>query len=533
MRIFIAKVRSINLAEFFHGNYSALMQICGLGLAGLLGVLAYAPYNKGICLILCLLPLYWCSCLWLLNKVRYRQLILPLFIYAFCFYSAQLIWIFYSLYFIIKTGLLLAIVAQFVFAATMALFIVAAILLFRLLASTSLEYNYLFLFPSCWVSGEWLRGWVLSGFPWSDIAYTQVNNYLLLGIFPLFGSYAVSWLTLSMLGFLFLVLKNHQLLHGSQICFSFAQRCALAYFGLVVLICYCVHGHLYTEAYGKASKIALIQGNFTHEQKWDGAQIGSNLWTYANLLAKTKADIIFFPETAFPVFEFNLPEDFIDGVTALARSNHAQLVVGMPKIINQSGEYASVAEVITQSGHPYYAKTHLVPFGEFMPLRHSWPGLYNLLHLPMVGFSSGSIAQKPIAIAQQKIAFNICYENGFASELIEQAKQSSLMVNLSDLVWFGNTIAKDQHLQLSQARAMENQRYFIQETNTGSSAVITPFGRIQSRLPDFTRGTLIDSVRGYRGSTPYQLYGNYPIMIWSLAVMLLSLIAKIAFKPIT
>ena len=137
----------------------------------------------------------------------------------------------------------------------------------------------------------------------------------------------------------------------------------------------------------------------------------------------------------------------------------------------------------------------------------------------MTGFSPGSYDQAPLTLANQKLAFNICYENGFGSELINSAAQSTLMVNLSDMVWFGDTIAEDQHLQISQARALENQRYFIQATSTGLTAIINSNGQVVTKLPDFEKNILQDYVQGRVGVTPYQRYGNYPIIILSLMIL--------------
>jgi apolipoprotein N-acyltransferase len=216
-------------------------------------------------------------------------------------------------------------------------------------------------------------------------------------------------------------------------------------------------------------------------------------------------------ETAVSQFEMNLPAGYLNRISALALANGANLIVGMPLIINKHYNYVNAAAVITAPGRPYYAKSHLVPYGEYMPMQ--WLGfLYNYLSLPMVGFSAGSSTQAPIQAGTQKLAFNICYENGFASELIKAASDSTLMVNLSDMVWFGNTIAMNQHLQLSQARAIENERYFIQVTNTSITAVIRPDGKIQAQIPAFARAILKDKVQGRTGHTPFEIVGNFIII---------------------
>lgn len=489
--------------------------------AGLLSMLAYAPFNRSIFILVALLVLLW-STLNLAAKSSNKQLIFTALSFGFGLYLGQLYWIFYALFMVIGTNLIVAIMAQLVFSLTMALFVLFSLLLFNWLRSAVAEFNYLFLFPSCWVLGEWLRGWVLTGFPWCDIAYTQVNNPMLQGFFALGGSYAVSWLMLSISGFLLVVLQQRQLiLNGTM---TKLQRWMVLYFIALALTGFYLHQRSYTQSYGKALKVALIQENINETEKWDSAKFLTDLKVYAQTIAKLKADIIFLPETAFPVFEQSLPEHYAADISAFAQANGAQIIVGMPKVFNAAGDYASAAVVLTQAGHPFYAKSHLVPFGEYIPFKTLWGRFYNWLNLPLVGFSAGATTQKPLVVAQQKIAFNICYENGFASQLLASAQQATLMANISDLVWFGHSIAKDQHLQLSQARALENQRYFIQGTNTGVTAIIDPWGQVQSQLPSFSRQVLSDYVQGRIGVTPYQRYGNYPIISFSLMLVLSALV---------
>lgn len=506
-------------------NISSKLAPLWLFLAGILSMLAFAPFHKSIFIIISLLILLWVYEELLVQRKK-RYLYLGVVCFGMGYFTAQLYWIFYSLNYIIQTGIIVAIISQLAFSGVMAFFIVLSFFLFSYVRTKSTEINYLFIFPSCWVLGEWLRGWVLTGFPWCDIGYSQVSNTLLSGYFPVLGIYGVSWITLSVIGFLFIVIRKRQNLLGNAPQITRAQRLSIVYFMLLALIGYSLNNKQYTEPYGRQIKVALIQGNIDQETKWDSRKFLRNLDMYARAIARTKADLIILPETAFPIFESNLPPYYLNDITALAKANGAELVIGMPQIINDDGDYASAAVDVSKPGHPYYAKTHLVPFGEFTPLAGVWGGLYRLFGLPMVGFSAGKLDQAPFVLASQKIAFNICYENGFANELVSRASNSTIMANISDLVWFGNTHAKNEHLQLSQARALENQRYFIQSTNTGSSAIIKPSGEIQSRLPDYESGVLIDYVQGRIGTTPYQHYTNYPIICGVLLLLILAAIIR-------
>ena len=507
-------------------NLRNVMTYLVLFIAGGISVLAFAPLNKGLFIILSLLILMWYSNECLLDKSA-KRLLIGSYIYAAGYFLTQLYWIFYSLDKIIGTGLVVAILAQIAFSGVMAVFTLLSLWLFKYSATKSNTINYLFIFPSCWVLGEWLRGWIFTGFPWCDVGYTQVSNYLLTGFYPLIGNYGVSWLMLSIIGFVLTVILNRQQLLGSNPQLNRSQRYAVIYFAIIALGGYYLHDKQYTQNYGRSTKIALVQGNVSQTEKWDEASFINNLDMYAKLISQTKADVIILPETAIPAFMGDLPPHYIEDVTAFARQNKAELVIGIPRKTSDGRSYVNSATVFTESSLPYYAKSHLVPFGEYIPFQSILGKMYSLINLPMVGFSAGKDNQKPLVLANQKIAFNICYENGFASELLSAASQATLMANISDMVWYGNSIAEDEHLQISQVRALENQRYFIQGTNTGLTAIINPQGQIQSRLDSFTRGVLVDYVQGRFGVTPYQNHGNYPLILWCMLLVGASLLWRV------
>jgi len=481
--------------------------------SGAFAVFAFAPFNHGLCLLISMLLLlaYVDNAIVLKSKTN---LLLGGYCFGFGYFVAQLYWFFSSIYIVIGAPLIIALLAIIICNAYLALYVLASVWLYKKFVTKSAEFNFLFLFPSTWVIGEWLRGWIITGFSWGDISYTQVDNYLLQGWFPLIGSYGVSWITMSIIGFLFIVIKNNKtFLSGDRKLITLTQRLAIIYFVILAITGYVIHDKQYTISYGKPTKVALVQGNITQTQKWSSKEILNTLGIYSSLISKAKADIVLLPETAFVVYDNYLPKHYLQDIISFAESNNAQLVIGMPKVINKKGDYVNAAVVVTDPQQKYYAKSHLVPYGEYTPYANLFSSFYSLIQLPMVGFSSGGKNQTPLVIANQKVAFNICYENGFGSELIDAAKEATLMINLSDMVWYGSTIAKDLHLQLSQARAMENQRYFVQETNTGLTAIVNPFGRVVAKLPEFRREILTDFVQGMIGVTPYQNYGNYPVII--------------------
>lgn len=490
-----------------------------LAIMGTITVFAFAPFYQSYIVLFSLL------CLLLIidphppSVLPNVQLLKYGYVYGLAYFSSQLYWIFYSLYKVIAAGFWLSLAAMIMFSLFLATYIVVTIITYNWLKTNSIIINVLFLFPSLWVLFEWLRGWFLSGFPWCEIGYTQVNNKIFQGFYPLIGNYGVSWLVISLVGIIYIVI-NQRRFKLSLLCL----RLVIIYAIIGLIFGILIRNKLYTKPYGNPIEVALLQGNISETTKWKDM---TNLQIYQFMVKEATADIILIPETAISQFEYELPAKYLSQMANSVAERHSNLITGIPKIIDNKGNYVNAAMVLTSSSHPYYAKYHLVPYGEYIPAKWLLGLVYKFIDLPMVGFTPGKEYQKPLNVASQSLAFNICYENGFNSELIYAARKSTLMVNLSDMIWYGMSIAKDQHLQLSRARALENQRYFIQVTNSGLSAVIRPDGKIQSILPPFRREILQDYVGGRVGITPFERYGNWLIISWVTIIIAVSLFLKL------
>jgi apolipoprotein N-acyltransferase len=157
-----------------------------------------------------------------------------------------------------------------------------------------------------------------------------------------------------------------------------------------------------------------------------------------------------------------------------------------------------------------YRKSHLVPFGEFIPLKVAFGWIYrNWLNMPLSDLSRGNMYQQPMKIAGEKVAINICYEDVFGEEIIRQLPAATMLVNVSNDAWYGESLAAYQHMQFSQARALETGRTVLRATNTGATAMIDPHGNVLAHAPHFTKATLNIMAQGYNGSTPYVRFGNW------------------------
>ena len=491
-----------------------MIQVLLLIFSGLISVFAFAPYNILLCSIIPFLILF---------SIKYPQTNKKLFafclIYGYSYFVIQIYWIFYFLYFVIKAGFFVTALAVILFPLYLGLYPAIALFSFHKLKTKSEIFNYLFLFPSLWVILEWVRGFLLGGYSWSNVGLIGINYSFLRGYFPLIGEYGVSWVVISAIAAVYLI--------GAKILAKIyipkrEYRITIIYLAILVIIGNSLQTIHYTKSYGKSIDVALIQGNIGEGTKWTGS---NSLDVYREAIQNTKADIVMIPETGISQFASTLPTGYLDTLESYAKNNNEALILGMPIIIDNQNNYVNGAIVLTNKGHPYYAKRHLVPYGEYIPAKWILGPLYHFIDLPMVGFSPGNDKQPLLIAANQKLAFNICYENGFGSELIDSVRDATLMVNLSDMVWYSTTIAMDQHLELSRARALENQRYFIQETNTSITAIITPYGEIQSQLPVFKRLTLKDSVQGMIGVTPYERFGNWTIVLWCILISLITFIS--------
>jgi len=373
--------------------------------------------------------------------------------------------------------------------------------------------RWLLLFPAAWTLGEWLRSWVLTGFPWGAIGYSQITESPLAGLAPVGGIHAVTLAVALSAGILGLLPQAG--LHA-------ARRAALG--GLLLALwgsAAWLQQQTWTTPAGPAMRVALLQGNIPQALKWDPATFDFTLATYYRMVVQAPAaDMTLLPETALPVFLDDLPSGYLTMVNGVADRKRTTLVTGIPRRTPDGRGYLNAVIALNQPTQDYYAKNHLVPFGEFIPLPAITGWLYRFMNMPLAGFTPGGDHQPPLTIGQQKVAFNICYEDGFGEELIGPAAKATILANVSNLAWFGKSHAMSQHLQLSQARALETGRPMLRATNTGMTAVVAPDGRVQAVLPPFTRGALVAEVRGYQGLTPFARTGNTVALF--LATLLLA-----------
>jgi apolipoprotein N-acyltransferase len=257
--------------------------------------------------------------------------------------------------------------------------------------------------------------------------------------------------------------------------------------------------------------------------KFDPARYARTLEVHARLAEESRARLIVLPETAVPRMLDSVDPAYLERLRILAARNGGDLLLGAPTRL-AAGSYLNSVASFGASPTQLYHKQHLVPFGEFVPPGFGW--VVRVLSIPLADFSRGAATQRPLAVAGQRVAVNICYEDAYGGELIRQLPEATLLVNVSNVAWFGDSLAPAQHLQIARARALETGRMHLTSTNTGITAAIGADGRVRARLPQFVEGRLDVEVQGYTGATPYVRFGDAPAL--ALAALVLAAAALVA-----
>jgi apolipoprotein N-acyltransferase len=351
---------------------------------------------------------------------------------------------------------------------------------------------------SLWTLSEWLRGVVsFFGFPWLTVGYSQVPSSPLAGYSAVTGVYGVSLILVLSAAFISLFFEK-ELRSWRNI--LFLPVIWIIGFGLQFIN--------WTEPQGGQVSVSLLQGNISQEMKWRPEHVINTMDTYAELAHTSNSRLIIAPEISLPLSYNEVPANYLAKFSTHAKQNSGDILIGMVETAGNSGNYYNSMFSFGVSSEQVYRKYHLLPFGEFIPLKPLFGWIINILKIPLTDFSRGELDQKPMNLAGQSVAVNICYEDAFGEELIYQLPQATLLANVSNDAWFGRSIGPHQHLQISQMRALETGRYMLRATNTGVSAIINERGVVLQQADVFATTVLNGMVQGYTGATPYVRFGN-------------------------
>ncbi len=491
-----------------------LIKWIGAALLGAITVLGFAPFY--------FFPIPIITLALLLKLVRDSQTIRQASILGFSFgmglFSCGVTWLYVSLHDFGAMPMPVAVVALMILCAYMSLFPAAAMgILARLGISSHLLWSVIA--ASLWMLCEWLRGTLFTGFPWLTVGYSQVPSSPLIGFAPFIGVYGISFLAVcnAALFFLWFDSKLKAWRYG-------ALSLSILLLGFMLQVIE------WTQPQGEPVTVSLLQGNIAQDMKWREDHIENTMLIYRDLILNSPSQLIVTPEISIPLFNNVVPPDYLAELAEHARRNNGDVLIGLAERGINEGEYYNTMFSFGSGTEQSYRKYHLVPFGEYIPLKSVFGWVINVLKIPLSDFSRGSLEQKPMHLAGQRVAVNICYEDVFGEEIIKQLPEATLLVNVSNDAWFGRSIGPQQHLQISQMRALETGRYMLRATNTGVTAVINERGQVMQSLDIFTTAALHTTVQGFAGITPYVRWGNYPILLLAGMLLLLGLSTALRAK---
>ena len=361
--------------------------------------------------------------------------------------------------------------------------------------------------PAAWVLMEWSRGWLLTGFPWLELGYSQVDGPLG-GWFAVLGVHGVSFAVALSGGTLAFLAASAERRRWAALALPLVLWSAGGGLGLVA----------WTQPAGAPLRIALVQGNIPQEEKWRPEMREPTLARYLALSRRhAGADLVVWPETALPAL-YQSMEPFARALDTEFAAAGSGLLFGVPwRDDAQDRVFNSL--VLLGSERGLYHKRHLVPFGEYLPFRPFFLPITRALGVPSPDFSRGSPTPLP-SVAGHPVALSICYEIAFAAEVAASLPEAALLVTVSNDAWFGASIGPHQHLEIARARAMETGRYLARATNTGISALVSPAGEVLARSPQFEVDVIEADVAPMSGATPYVTAGNAPAVGSALVLLL-------------
>ena len=379
------------------------------------------------------------------------------------------------------------------------------------------------LFGAVWLMAELARALIFPGFPWGASGYGLLGTPLQ-HLAPWLGVYGMGWAWATLCAWVLWSLWPAT----GRVSTAWVLRCLPAG---AVLLCLALagawDGGRFTRALGQPLQVSLLQGNVPQDEKFSASrQIEMLVWHGRQLLA-APGDLVVAPETAIPLLPAQLPDGYWAQLSEAFSQGGRHALIGLPLGDFQAGYTNSVAGLSSQSRHLpgqmyRYDKHHLVPFGEFIPTGFHW--FVRMMNIPLGDFSRGPLAAPSFEVKGQRVAPNICYEDLFGEEIaarfVDASQAPTILANVSNLAWFGESVAIHQHLQIARLRSLEFQLPTIRATNTGATVVIDHQGEVTARMAPNTRGSLQAEVQGMSGVTPYAWWagrwGLWPLIVFGL-----------------
>ncbi len=436
--------------------------------------------------------------------------------YGLGVFGAGVSWVFVSISEHSATPLPIALLLTGLFVAGLAtLFALQGWLFCRFLDRN--RYSWL-AFAGLWWLFEWLRSWLLTGFPWLYLGYASLDTPLQSWA-PLGGVWLTSlWVALGGSALAALI-------HSRT---TRARIIAATVFSLPWLSAALLPTS-WTDN-GKPLTVALVQADISQAAKWKRDQLPGILNRYQQLTRTIEnPELIIWPETSIPaLYRNSLP--YLGDLFQQLDERGISLIAGLPAAVpdkNDPSQYRFHNSLAVLSGGAgIYHKQRLVPFGEYLPLEGLLRDMVAFFNLPASSFKLPQGEQSNLRINGTRLASAICYEIAYPELVRRAARESEVLLTVSNDTWFGHSIAPDQHMQIAQMRALENGRWLIRSTNNGISALVNPQGQITAQAPRYQMAVLNGTVQTMQGLTPYQQLGVWPALILALGLLFSAAIGR-------
>ncbi len=489
-------------------------------LAGAVHACSFAPWNLPWLQVLALTALFALST----RVTSARSAAVLGFAFGMGWFGVGVSWVYVSMHVYGLMPAVLAAAATAAFCAYLAVYPALALGLAHKLFSGAFARLALCL-PALWMITEWLRGTLLTGFPWLASGYAHTDGPLA-GWAPTLGMYGITLAAALLAGavsLLALQKQQHRTRRYGWIAAVLVMVVGGGWFGQT---------QSWTKPAGTPISVCLVQANVPQNLKFEPDGIARAFNDHWALMQGPRVDLVALPESIFPVPLQHVPPSHLQAFRDYARTHQTAVIFGV-FLEEPRGHYFNSAVGYASDDAPEsarlrrYSKRHLVPFGEFIPPGFRW--FVDLMKMP-IGDQQRGVTAQPLALAGQQVAVNICYEDLFGAEIIDAWHTSgpapTLMLNISNLAWFNDSLALPQHLQISRMRVLETQHPMLRATNTGATAIIDARGEVAAELPYSKAGALNGEVQGYQGRTPFIRYGNWPALL--LAGLLL--LAAVFFR---
>lgn len=476
-------------------------------LFGALLPMAFAPICLWPCALFSLV-----GYLSLLHNLSPKQAAIRSFWYGLGAFGMGVSWVYVSMHEYGGTPLILAVLMTAAFAAFLALVVFGS---FGYLYSRFQLSTYPILtFPALWVLSEWIRTWVLTGFPWLFVGYGMIDTPLS-GYAPILGVLMVSWATATSAALIY---------WGAR-----APKQNLKWAVPILILIWGVgwesSQHHWTTLSETTTPISLIQSNIPQDQKWLPEQLPVTKALFRDVTIKEfntseqHAKVVIWPEAAITQF-LNEAWPYVEEMDQLAKEHNAAIVTGVPHRERGISNYHYYNSIMSLGGdYSIYHKQKLVPFGEFIPWEKQLKNIVPFFG-PMTSFSAGSPSQGPLKVLDQRWAPYICYEIVYPDFVRHYAKSADVLITISNDAWFGTSFGPHQHFEMTRMRALETGRYLVRGTNTGITGVIDDKGHVVAKLPQFVQDTLRSEIRTSEGITPFMQFGSAPLIVAVFLILL-------------